>query len=172
MTTLIAFATRHGVTEKTAKLLAKVLGEMDGRQTVVRKASLLNKIDLSECDNCIVGSSITMGRWKGSAKRALRRAFASGKPVAVFVTAAGTMSGKQPGSAPDAEPVGTIEEREAIAISKYIDPVVEKIGGLPVAKGAFGGRMVMFGKEIFDNWDESRIRSWAADISVNRAFSE
>ena len=34
----------------------------------------------------------------------------------------------------------------------------------PVAVKAFGGRMVMFGKELVSNWDRDAIAAWARTL--------
>lgn len=50
-------------------------------------------------------------------------------------------------------------------MAKYIDPVAAKTGVRPVAQAAFGGRMEMFGKVMFDNWDPEPITAWATDLA-------
>jgi len=161
MKTLIAYATRYGATAKTAELLAKTLKEADGRVVELRNASGVGRSELSNYDSYIVGSSIAAGRWKGSAKRLAARMAALGKPMAIFVSAGGIINGKEPGSDPNAPPMRSLQEREAEAVAKYIDPIAAKLGLRPVATAAFGGRMAFFGKEIFDNWEAEPILSWA-----------
>ncbi|TVQ27738.1 MAG: hypothetical protein EA382_03045 [Spirochaetaceae bacterium] len=164
MKTLIAYGTRKGASRRTAELIGETLTKADGRSCIVKDAKRVGRAELEGADSIVVGSSIAVGRWKPSAKRLLGKAASTGKPVAVFVSAAGVLSGKEPGS-PDAEPKGTLAEREAEAVGRYIDPVVAKAGARPVATAAFGGRMEMFGKVIFDNWDPEPITAWATDIA-------
>ena len=152
MKTLIAYATRQGSTRRSAELLAATLAE-SGMEATVLDAARVGRAELAAHNAFVVGSSIMAGRWKGSATRLLRSLAGSGKPVAVFVSAAGMLTGKEPGS--------TLEERVAGAVAKYLDPVAAKAGITPAAKTAFGGRMVMFGKEIINNWDPEPIRAWA-----------
>ena len=165
MKTLIVYATRYGSTAKTAALIAQVLTESDGREVTVLEARKTGKAALASCDNLVIGSSIAMGRWKGSAKRLAVKAGRSGKPLAIFVSAAGVLSGKEPGSDPAAPVTSSLEEREAKAIAQYIEPLVQAAGLAPVSKAAFGGRMVFFGKETLANWDGDRIRAWAKDLA-------
>ena len=164
MNTLIAYGTRKGASRRTAELIAETLTKVDGRSCVVLDAARVGRNELTSADSIVIGSSIAIGRWKPSAKRLLRKAAATGKPVAVFVSAAGMLSGKDP-SDPDAELKGTLAEREAEAMAKYIDPIAAKAGVRPVAQAAFGGRMEMFCKVMFDNWDPEPITAWATDLA-------
>ncbi|HRZ89335.1 MAG TPA: hypothetical protein P5117_07605, partial [Spirochaetia bacterium] len=109
--------------------------------------------------------SVAAGRWKGPARRLLARLAAARKPTAVFVTAAGVLSGKEPGSAPDAPPEGTPEERRDKAVGLYVDPVAAQAGLKPVAKSAFGGRMAFFGKVMIDNWEAEPVAAWARELA-------
>lgn len=164
MKTLIAYSTRWGSTTKTARLIAETLKEADGRAAEVLDARRVDSKKFSEYDAFVVGSSIAAGRWKGPARRLLARLAAAKKPTAVFVSAGGVLSGKEPGSAPDAPPKGTLEERQARAVGLYIDPIAAKAGLAPVAKSAFGGRMAFFGKEMFDTWEAEPIVAWAREL--------
>ena len=170
MKTLIAYATRYGSTARTAALLGEILGA-SGMEVAVVDARKAGRGLLREYDAFVVGSSIAAGRWKGSARRLLGRLAAVGKPVAVFVTAGGVMSGREPGQSPDAVPTSSVDEREAKAIERYLEPVAGAAGLTPVAKAAFGGRMEMFGKEKFNNWDGERIRAWgrALDLALRKS---
>ena len=164
MKTLIAYSTRWGMTERSARLIAETLKEADGRSADVLDARRVGRRELEAFDAFVVGSSIAAGQWKGPARRLLARLAAAKKPTAVFVTAAGVLSGKAPGSAPDAPPKGTLEERQARAVGLYIDPIAAKAGLVPVAKSAFGGRMAFFGKVMIDNWEAEPVAAWAREL--------
>jgi menaquinone-dependent protoporphyrinogen IX oxidase len=164
MKTLVIFATRQGSTARSAKLIAEILRGRPGIEAEVVDARRVRRGTLESSDSFVLGSSIAMGRWKGSARRLLPRLAATGKPTAVFVSAGGMMSGRKPGESADAPAAGTVEEREAAAIAKYIDAVVPATGLKPKAVAAFGGRMSFFGKEVLDNWDGERVRAWAARL--------
>jgi menaquinone-dependent protoporphyrinogen IX oxidase len=166
MKTLIAFATRYGSTARTAELLAEVIGKPGVNDVTVLDARKAGRAKVGDFDAFIVGSSIAMGRWKGSAKRLLPRLAATGRPVAVFVTAGGVLSGREPGSDPAAPVTRSLEQRENEAIERYLRPAVEAAGLKPAAEAAFGGRMAMFGKEQFDNWDGERIKAWGSTLAT------
>ena len=165
MKTLIAYSTRWGATAKTARVIADTLKETDGRETRVLDARKVGRREIEAYDAFVVGSSIAAGRWKGPARRLLARLAAAGKPTAVFVTAAGVLSGKEPGSDPDVPPKGTLEERTADAVARYVDPAASKAGLEPAAKSAFGGRMAFFGKVIIDNWEAEPVNAWARELA-------
>ena len=165
MKTLIAYATRYGSTTRTAELLAEVLGKAGANDVTVMDARKVGRAKLADYDAFIVGSSIAMGRWKGSAKKLLPRLASTGKPVAVFVTAGGVLSGREPGSDPAAPVTKPLEQRESEAIERYLRPAAEAAGLKPVAEAAFGGRMAMFGKEQFNNWDGERIKAWGESLA-------
>ncbi len=153
------------MTERTARLIAETLKEADGREAHVLDARKVGAKLIAEYESFVVGSSIAAGQWKGPARRLLARLAAAGKPTAVFVTAAGVLSGKKPGSAPDAPPEGTLAERQAKAVGLYVDPAAAKAGLEPVAKSAFGGRMAFFGKVMIDNWEAEPVTAWARELA-------
>ncbi len=161
MRTLVIYATRFGSTARSAALIAQTLKEGHGVEAQAVDARRARRKLLESSDSFVLGSSIMMGRWKGSARRLLRRLAGTGKPIAVFVTAAGMLSGRNPDDPPDAPVTSTIEEREAQAIARYVDAVLPGAGLHPAAVAAFGGRMVMFGKELVSNWDGERVKAWA-----------
>ena len=140
MKLLVAWATRQGSTRASAVVLARALSALPGIEAEERDAARVGSRDFAAYDGFVVGSSIAAGMWKGSAKRLVAKLGKAGKPVAVFASAGGVMTGRKPGSAPDAPPEGSIAERQAQAVKLYVDPVLAKLGVTPVAKSAFGGR--------------------------------
>lgn len=167
MKILIAYATRWGSTAKTAELLSAEL-KARGHEAVAADAraygGILGGRTAEGYDAYVLGSSVAAGRWKGAAKRLLPKLARTGKPVAVFVSAGGVIHGRDPGSAPDAPPSEPLEARVAKAVGLYIDGPCAAAGLKPAAAGAFGGRMAMFGKEMFDSWDPEPIKAWAAEL--------
>jgi len=161
MKTLVIYGTRYGSTTRSAELVAETLRSQQGVEAEVVDARRVRRQKLASSDSFVLGSSIAMGRWKGSARRMLRRLAATGRPTALFITAAGVLSGKKPGDPEGAPVTSTIQEREAEAIAKYIDPVVPPTGLKPASVAVFGGRMAFFGKEVVNNWDGERVRAWA-----------
>ncbi|MBP7096732.1 MAG: hypothetical protein KBC36_11670 [Spirochaetia bacterium] len=165
MKLLVAWATRQGSTRASAIVLVRALSALPGIEAEERDASRVGAKAFAAYDGFVVGSSIMAGMWKGSAKRLVAKLGKAGKPLAVFVSAGGVLNGKKPGSAPDAPPEGTIAERQAEAITLFLDPVLAKLGVEPVAKTAFGGRMTMFGKVMFDSRDSALVEAWAPDLA-------
>jgi len=163
MKTLIAYATRQGSTERSARALAEALAKADGREVAVKDARAVGQRDIEAFDSFVVGSSIMAGQWKGSAKRLCRKLAMTDKPVAVFVSAGGVINGPRPGDGQPTEPK-PLAEREAEAIKLFVEPVVGQIGVAPCAVAAFGGRMTMFGRQMFDSWDGARVAAWAAEL--------
>jgi hypothetical protein len=164
MKTLVIHASRWGSTRRSAELIAETLRSRPGFSADVAAARGVGRRKLADYDRFVLGTSIAMGRWKGSGRRMLAKLAAAGRPTALFVTAAGFLTGKDPGD-PEGTPVtATPAELEAGAIAKYVDPVVPPTGLKPVAVRAFGGRMVMFGKELVSNWDRDAIVAWARTL--------
>jgi hypothetical protein len=164
MKTLVIYATRWGSTRRSAELIAETLRGKPGASADVAAASGTGGKKLGGYDSFVLGTSIAMGRWKGSGRRMLAKLAAAGRPTALFVTAAGFLTGKNPGDPEDAPVTATPAEIEAAAIAKYVEPVVPPTGLKPVSVRAFGGRMVMFGKELVSNWDGGAIAAWAATL--------
>jgi hypothetical protein len=89
-----------------------------------------------------------MGRWYGKAKNLLKMNFED-KNVVIFVSAC---SAGDPKSHDE-------------AVMKYLDDVLAKYPHIkPVATGAFGGRMKMFGKVQADTCDPEKVRLWAEEV--------
>lgn len=164
MKILVIYATRWGSTRRSAELIAETLRGGPGWSVDVAAAPGAGRRKLAEYEGFVLGTSIAMGRWKGSGRRMLPKLAATGRPTALFVTAAGFLTGKNPGDPEDAPVTASPAEIEAGAIAKYVEPVVPPTGLKPVAVKAFGGRMVMFGKELVSNWDRDAIVAWALTL--------
>src|SRR3954452_10566893 len=67
---LVAYASEHGSTREIAERIARTLGD-DGMNVELRDASDVE--DLAGYDAVVVGSAVYMGRWRGSAKRLVKR---------------------------------------------------------------------------------------------------
>jgi menaquinone-dependent protoporphyrinogen IX oxidase len=164
MKTLVVYATRYGSTRRSAELVAETLRGRPGWTADVADARGTGRRRLEGYEAFVLGSSIAMGRWKGSARRMLAKLAVLGRPTALFITAAGYLTGKNPGDAPDAPVTKTPDQLEAEALAKYVAPVVPPTGLKPVSVRAFGGRMVMFGKELVSNWNGEAIAAWARTL--------
>jgi menaquinone-dependent protoporphyrinogen IX oxidase len=164
MKILVTYGTRWGATEKTARLMADVINQSGTHSAEAISAARVAARSLAAFDAFVVGSSIAAGQWKGSAKRMVHKLAGTGKPVAAFVCAAGVLSPPKAEAPGETPPPSTLAEREAQAVALYVDTVCAKAGLDPVAKGAFGGKMTMFGKVIIDNWDAEPVKAWTRDL--------
>jgi menaquinone-dependent protoporphyrinogen IX oxidase len=155
----ILYGTRRGTTENTVNVLAETLILKYHHQVEVMnvKYSKSVKRRLNDFDAFIVGSSIKSGRWVSSALRFLKRHTFAGKPVAIFVTAGGTLNKEKKYGMKK-------EEVIAEAISKYIDLYLPKFRFDPISKMAFGGRVVRSGKEKYNSWNRGDIEAWAIEL--------
>lgn len=147
MKTLIAYATKGGVTGESARVIADVLRQKYGFEVDVFDLKKTSTPDIAQYKNVIIGSGIRMGRWYKRARKMLEHDY-TGKNVVLFVSAC---------SAGDPEKHGE-------AVKSYLDNMLAKFPHVkPVAVQAFGGRMKMFGK-VVDNCDPDKVRTWAEDI--------
>ena len=155
--TLVLYATRMGASADTAGVIGEILEEKYSHDVKIYNIKEKKKININDFDNIVFGSSIAAGRWKGSLKRYLKKNNLSGKKIAVFVSAAGTMK---------AYSDGKVSRQKAVkeAVEAYLDPVIAQLGISPVSKTAFGGRFIMFGKEKFNNWNRDDIVEWAEEL--------
>lgn len=145
--TLIAFATKGGVTEENANIIAEILREKHGFEVDVVNLVKNRPPDLDPYQHVFIGSGIRMGMWYRKAARLLKHDF-EGKKVVLFLS---SCSAGDPKSYDD-------------AIKKYIKNVLEKYHKVnPVAFEAFGGRMEM-GNEKIDNTDKEKVRKWADEV--------
>ncbi|UCG92015.1 MAG: hypothetical protein JSV97_13325 [candidate division WOR-3 bacterium] len=146
--TLIAFATKGGVTEEAACVIASVLREKQGFEVDVVNLRENPSPDLTQYKNIVLGSGVRMGKWYKQSLKFLENNFQN-KNVVLFLSSC---------TAGDSE---THDE----AITKYIDDVLAKYPHIkPVAAEAFGGRMKMLGKVVKDNCDIDKIRVWAEEV--------
>jgi menaquinone-dependent protoporphyrinogen oxidase len=148
MKTLVAFATKSGVTAESANIIAGVLKEKFGHEVDIVNLKENKSPDISGYDNVFIGSGVRMGRWYRRAKKMLKNDFKD-KKVVIFLSACSA-----------ADP-----EKYDEAIENYCNKVMSKYPHIqPVAMEAFGGRMKMFKKTQTDNYDPEKVRQWAEKI--------
>jgi menaquinone-dependent protoporphyrinogen IX oxidase len=152
--TLIAYETKGGVTEESARKIADVLRskyqlEVDLIDLKAQKAQ-----DLTHYRNVVIGSGVRAGRVYGKAKKFLENDF-SRKRVAFFVSS--SMAGT-PGSHDNAK----IRFAEH-TLSKYPNINV-------VSTEAFGGRIRYLRKTMLDNTDLAKVEVWAEELG--KKFTE
>ncbi|MFX1345130.1 MAG: flavodoxin domain-containing protein [Promethearchaeota archaeon] len=145
--TLIAYATKSGVTEENAIIIANILKENYGFEVDLVNLKNIPKPDLAKYENIIIGSGVRMGMWYGKAKKLLKKNF-NNKNIAIFLSS---------GTAGVPE---TYEE----AITKYINNKLAKFPHLkPVATEAFGGRYIR--KSINKDYtDPEKVKAWAMEL--------
>jgi menaquinone-dependent protoporphyrinogen oxidase len=145
--TLVAYASKSGATEQTARTIAEVLKdkfELEVDLFNLRKGYP----SLEQYGNIVIGAGVRGGRVYGEALKFLKQDFGDRK-VAFFVCCGGAGDPK------------SYED----SCTRYLTKVLANYPNIkPVAKEAFGGRMKIFGKTIFDNVDSTKIRAWANDL--------
>jgi menaquinone-dependent protoporphyrinogen oxidase len=150
--TLIAYASKSGATEQAAKIVADVLKER--HELEVELANLRkDSPNIAQYENIVVGSGVRANKVYSEALDFLKQDF-SNKKVAFFVCCGGAGDPKN------------YDE----SCTKYLTNVLAKYPNLKaVATEAFGGRMKMLGKTLFDNVDPAKIRAWAETLGSKLA---
>jgi menaquinone-dependent protoporphyrinogen IX oxidase len=145
--TLVTYASKGGATEAAAQIIADVLRDEYGLEADLvnlRKASP----NLELYKNVVIGAGVRGGKVYGEALKFLKQDFGDRK-VAFFVCCGGAGDPK------------TYED----SCTKYLTNVLANYPNVkPVATEAFGGRMKILGKTIFDNIDPAKIRAWAENL--------
>ncbi len=147
MRTLIAYATKGGVTEENANLIAEVLREKYSHDVTL--ANLRKETpDLTLYKNIIIGGGVRIGGIYKETLKFLENDF-SDKKVVFF------LSSQEAGG----------DKSYQSAIKKYIKKTLEKYPHVtPVAYEAFGGRMKILGKSFMDNTNPEKVKSWANEL--------
>ena len=143
--TLIAYQTKSGATEDSAKKIANVLQTKFQLQIDLVNLSKQKVPNLSAYTNVVVGAGV---KWKKVYSKPLKflKSDFSGKKVAFFV------------SSGNAETPGLY----ASAKAEYVDETLAKYSNLHViAAEAFGGHAKMFGITLIDNLDLKKVEAWA-----------
>ena len=147
--TLIAYASKGGATKQASEIIAEVLRYKHKLQVdIVDLRKTTPK--LAEYDNVVVGAGVRGGKVYGEALNFLKQDFGDRK-VAFFVCCGGAGDPKN------------YED----ACTKYLTDVLSNYPDLKVvATEAFGGRMKVLGKTVFDNFKPEKIREWAEKLKV------
>ncbi len=152
--TLVAYETKGGVTEESAKKIADVLRSKYELEVDLIDLKEQKTSDLKSYRNIVIGSGVRAGRVYGKAKKFLENDF-SGKRVAFFVSS--SMAGT-PGSHDNAK-TRFVEN----TLAKYIKVNV-------VSTEAFGGRIRYLRKTMLDNTDLAKVEVWAEELG--KKFTE
>lgn len=146
--TLIAYASRSGVDEEYASVIAKVLRDKYGLEVDVINLRKNKSPDITPYRNVIIGSGIRMQKWYKEARKFLKNDFGDRK-VAIFLAS---------GEAGDPEQYDE-------AYKKYITNVLaEKPHIKPVAAEAFGGIIKILGRIFSDGRDMEKASAWADEL--------
>jgi menaquinone-dependent protoporphyrinogen oxidase len=142
--TIVAYATKGGVTEESASVIANVLRDKYGLEVDVIDLKKNSTPNLSHYENVVIGSGVRMQRVYKEALRFIEKNDFEDKKVAIFLS--------------------SIEPRDE-AIAKYISRTLEKYPKIkPIAAEAFGGRMKILGYTTSDKRDIKKVRSWAEEL--------
>ncbi|MGD0070396.1 MAG: flavodoxin domain-containing protein [Candidatus Bathyarchaeia archaeon] len=151
---LIAYETKGGATEEAAQKIAEILRSKYQLEVDLVDLKVQKVPDLSQYRNLVIGGGVRAGRVYEKALKFLENDL-SGKKVAFFVS-----SGE----------AGTSGSYEKAKI-KFVENTLAKYPKInPVGTEAFGGRMKILGRSIFDNVDLAKVQAWAEEIG--KKFTE
>jgi menaquinone-dependent protoporphyrinogen oxidase len=146
--TLIAYETKGGATEETARKIAETLRAKYQLEVDLVDLKKQKVPDLAQYQNVVIGAGVRSGKVYDKTLKFLENDL-SGKKVAFFV------------SSGDA---GT-PERYEIAKVKFVEDTLAKYPKInPVATEAFGGRMKLLGKTVFDTVNLAKVEAWTETL--------
>jgi menaquinone-dependent protoporphyrinogen IX oxidase len=146
--TLIAYQTKGGVTEESARKIADILRSKYQLEVDLVDLKEQKIPDLTLYRNIIVGAGVRGGRVYGKALKFLENDF-SGKNIAFYVSS--TWAGT-PGSYDNAK-------------AKFVENTLAKYPKInAVSTEAFGGRIRYFRKTMVDNTDLAKVEVWAEQL--------
>jgi menaquinone-dependent protoporphyrinogen IX oxidase len=146
--TLLAYVTKGGVTEEAANVISSVLRDKYGLVVDLVNLRENSSPNLVQYANVIIGSGVRTQKVYKEALKFLENDF-DGKKVAIFLSS---------GEAGDPK---TYDQ----AITKYVKNTLAKyLHVKPIAAEAFGGRMAILGKTVWDTRDMEKVRVWADEL--------
>ncbi len=146
--TLIAYVTKGGATEESAKKIAEVLRSKYQLEVDLVDLNEEKVPELTQYRNIVVGSGVRAGMVYGKAKKFLENDF-NGKQIAFYVSS--SMAGT-PGSHDNAK-------------TRFVENTLTKYPKInPVSTEAFGGRIRYLRKTMLDNTDMSKVEAWAEEL--------
>jgi len=146
--TLIAYVSKQGATEESARKIAETLRAKFQLEVDLVDLKEQKTPDLAQYQNIVVGGGVRGGRVYGKALKFLENDL-NGKKVAFYVSSswAGT-----PGSYENAK-------------AKFVEKTLAKYPKInPVSAEAFGGRIRYFGKTMLNNTDLAKVEVWAEEL--------
>lgn len=146
--TLVAFESKSGATEESARKIADVLRSKFKLEVDLVNLKKQEISDYSEYQNIVIGGGVRAGKVYSKALKCLENDF-SGKKVAFFVSS---------GDAGDPEKYQQAKE-------EYVDNVLANYPNVKlVATEAFGGRMKILWKTISDTTNLAKVETWAEEL--------
>lgn len=144
---LVGYASKGGATKEASEIIAEVL--KNKYSLAVDLIDLKKKTPkLEDYDKIVIGAGVRGGKVYSDALKFLKVNFEA-KKVAFFVCC---------GGAGDPQKYGE-------ACKNYVTDVLANFPDLkPISTEAFGGRMKILGKTVFDTFDSKKIQSWAENI--------
>jgi menaquinone-dependent protoporphyrinogen IX oxidase len=154
--TLIAYETKGGVTEESARKIAEVLRSKFQLEVDLVDLKEQKVPDLKQYKNVVIGGGVRMGRVYSKAVKFLENDF-TGKKVAFFVSSSWAGTPKQ--------------ESYDAAKTKFVENTLSRFPQLNVVSTeAFGGRIKMLSKLMLDNTDLTKVEVWAEELG--KKFSQ
>ncbi len=150
---LVAYTSKGGATKEASEIISQVLKDRYNFEVDLldlKKGSA----NIQSYGNIVVGAGVRAGKVYDEALKFLKQDFGDRK-VAFFVCCGGAGDPKK------------YEE----SCTQYVTNVLANYPNLKtVATEAFGGRMKMLWKKVFDNFDPEKIRAWADQL--NNKFAQ
>ena len=148
--TLIAYETKMGATEESARKIAEVLRAKYQLEVDLVDLKEEKLPDLTQYRNIVVGGGVRGGRIYGKVLKFLENDL-SGKKVAFFVSSSWAGTPKQ--------------DSYESAKARFVEKTMTKYPKIaPVSTEAFGGRIKILGKLMLDNTDLVRVAVWADEL--------
>jgi menaquinone-dependent protoporphyrinogen IX oxidase len=146
--TVIAYETKGGATEQSARKIAEVLRSKYQLEVDLVDLKKQKIQDCAQYQNFVIGGGVRGGKVYEKALKCLENDYV-GKKVAFFV------------SSGDAGDHAKYQQAKA----KYVENVMSNYPNIkPISMEAFGGRQKILGKTIFDNLDLGRVETWAEEL--------
>ncbi len=146
--TLVAYESKGGATEASAKKIADVLRtkfQLDVDLVDLKEQQIR---DCTQYQNIVVGGGVRAGKVYGKALKCLENDYI-GKKVAFYTCSGGA-----------GDPAKYQESK-----ARYVEDVLANYPKVqPVATEAFGGCMTILGKKVIDNLNLGKVEAWAEEL--------